>query len=104
MLNTCQLDGISLKKFAIYFAITGKYSIFALVIGSFWTIRAKNQFCIQFVTSTIQEPVKYLTYRGLGVTGSHPSLSAAKIDYQSITEKAHRFTHTNVKAVCFSLF
>ena len=76
MLNTCQLDGISLKKFAIYFAITGKYSIFALVIGSFWTIRAKNQFCIQFVTSTIQEPVKYLTYRGLGVIGSHPSLSA----------------------------
>ena len=36
--------------------------------------------------------------------GSNPSLSAAKIDYQSITEKAHRFTHTNVKAVCFSLF
>lgn len=33
--------------------------------------------------------------------GSNPSLSAAKIDYQSITEKAHRFTHTNVKTVCF---
>ena len=33
--------------------------------------------------------------------GSNPSLSAAKIDYQSITEKAHSFTHTNVKTVRF---
>ena len=29
------------------------------------------------------------------------SLSAAKIDYQSITEKAHSFTHINVKTVRF---
>lgn len=29
------------------------------------------------------------------------SLSAEKIDYQSITEKAHSFTHTNVKTVRF---
>lgn len=47
-----------------------------MVIGSFWTIRAKNQFCIQFVTSTIQRPVKYLTYIDLVVIGSHSSLSA----------------------------
>ena len=33
--------------------------------------------------------------------GSNPSLSAAKIDYQSITEKAHSFTHINVKTVRF---
>lgn len=33
--------------------------------------------------------------------GSNPSLSAEKIDYQSITEKAHSFTHTNVKTVRF---
>ena len=33
--------------------------------------------------------------------GSNPSLSAVKIDYQSITEKAHSFTHTNVKTVRF---
>lgn len=33
--------------------------------------------------------------------GSNPSLSAEKIDYQSITEKAHSFTHINVKTVRF---
>lgn len=33
--------------------------------------------------------------------GSNPSLSAVKIDYQSTTEKAHSFTHTNVKTVRF---
>lgn len=33
--------------------------------------------------------------------GSNPSLSAVSIDYQSITEKAHSFTHTNVKTVRF---
>ena len=33
--------------------------------------------------------------------GSGASLSAEKIDYQSITEKAHSFTHTNVKTVRF---
>ena len=33
--------------------------------------------------------------------GSNPSLSAVSIDYQSITEKAHSFTHTNVKTVSF---
>lgn len=33
--------------------------------------------------------------------GSGACLSAAKIDYQSITEKAHSFTHINVKTVRF---
>lgn len=34
--------------------------------------------------------------------GSNPSLSAVMIEYQSVTEKAHSFTHTNVKTVRFS--
>ena len=33
--------------------------------------------------------------------GAGASLSAEKIDYQSITEKAHSFTHINVKTVRF---
>lgn len=39
--------------------------------------------------------------RRMHAKGSGACLSAAKIDYQSITEKAHSFTHINVKTVRF---
>ena len=48
---------------------------------------------------SIAAVLKTVELQGSG--GSNPSLSAVSIDYQSITEKAHSFTHTNVKTVRF---
>ena len=49
---------------------------------------------------SIAAVLKTVELQGSG--GSNPSLSAVMIEYQSVTEKAHSFTHTNVKTVRFS--